>query len=128
MALFVGAVGAVGALATSPSYAAESVPSGAHSVAGLQLPDRPSGHASRTASTSALSSEPDSLAAPTSVTVKVGDSLWSIAARSLPADASQAQIATATDRWHHANRAVIGADPNVLFPGQQLTPPSGKDI
>lgn len=121
-------VGAVGALAAAPSYAAESMPGGTHSVAGLQLPDRPDGSASRAAPTTPPPSGSDTLPAPTSVTVTPGDSLWGIAARSLPSDASAAQIVTETARWHRANRAVIGANPHVLFPGQQLTPPSGKDI
>lgn len=122
-------VGAAGVLVISPAHAEPAPqPAAPHAVAGLQLPDRPSGAAARTASEPVRASKPPAIPAPTSITVEAGDSLWSIAARSLPPDASMAQIATATQRWHHANRAVIGADPDVLFPGQQLTSPPGKDL
>lgn len=50
---------------------------------------------------------------PKTYTVKPGDSLWAIAKRTL-GDGS---------RWkeiYNANRSIIGADPNVLKPGQQL--------
>ena len=60
------------------------------------------------------------------VTVRPGDSLWRIAARSLsPAGAapSDAAIAAAWPQWYAANRALIGADPGLIHPGQRLTPP-----
>ncbi len=57
------------------------------------------------------------------VVVRRGDSLWDIAARHLGADASAAEIATEWPRWHAANAAVIGADPDLLLPGQRLLPP-----
>jgi nucleoid-associated protein YgaU len=62
------------------------------------------------------------------VTVRRGDSLWSITARHLGPGASDAEIALAWPRWYAANRDVIGADPDQLVPGQQLyPPPSGED-
>lgn len=62
------------------------------------------------------------------VTVRRGDSLWSITARHLGPGASDAEIALAWPRWYAANRDVIGADPDDLVPGQQLCPPpSGED-
>jgi nucleoid-associated protein YgaU len=62
------------------------------------------------------------------VTVRRGDSLWSIAARHLGPGASDAEIALAWPRWYAANRRVIGADPDRLAPGQQLCPPpAGED-
>ena len=58
------------------------------------------------------------------VTVRRGDSLWSIVARHLGPGASDAQVAHEWPHWYAANRAVIGEDPDVLVPGQQLRPPS----
>lgn len=57
------------------------------------------------------------------VTVRRGDSLWSIVARHLGPDASDAEIAHEWPRWFHANAAVIGDDPDLVLPGQQLVPP-----
>jgi hypothetical protein len=62
------------------------------------------------------------------VTVRRGDSLWSIAARHLGPGASDAEIALAWPRWYAANRDLIGTDPDHLLPGQQLCPPpAGED-
>ncbi|MDQ6875284.1 MAG: LysM peptidoglycan-binding domain-containing protein [Actinomycetota bacterium] len=58
------------------------------------------------------------------VTVRPGDSLWSISREHLPAGAGNAAVAAAWPRWYAANRTVIGADPNRLLPGQQLRPPT----
>jgi nucleoid-associated protein YgaU len=58
------------------------------------------------------------------VTVQAGDSLWRIAATHLGADATSAQIAEAWPRWYAANRAVIGADPALIRPGQVLSAPT----
>ncbi|KRE50340.1 hypothetical protein ASG92_08580 [Arthrobacter sp. Soil736] len=57
------------------------------------------------------------------VAVRAGDSLWTIAARALGPAASDVEIAVQWPRWYDANRNVIGADPNVLLPGQVLKPP-----
>jgi nucleoid-associated protein YgaU len=59
------------------------------------------------------------------VVVRRGDSLWEIAARHLGPDASAADVAVEWPRWHQANRDVIGADPDLLIPGQRLVPPAG---
>ncbi len=61
--------------------------------------------------------------APTTVTVRSGDTLWTIAAHQLPAGASAAQIDAAWRAWYATNRDVIGADPDLILPGQQLTSP-----
>lgn len=58
------------------------------------------------------------------VVVEAGDSLWSIAARHLPPGATDAQIAAAWPHWYQANSAVIGADPDLVRPGQVLTAPA----
>lgn len=60
---------------------------------------------------------------PDRVVVEPGDSLWSLAAASLGPDASAARIAEAWPRWHAANLALIGADPDLIHPGQALTVP-----
>jgi hypothetical protein len=57
------------------------------------------------------------------IVVRRGDTLWSITARHLGGAATDAEIAQAWPRWYLANRAVIGADPDLLLPGQILTPP-----
>lgn len=58
------------------------------------------------------------------VVVRAGDSLWSIAARHLGADASDAEIAAAWPRWYASNTDVIGADPSLILPGQALRVPT----
>ncbi len=59
------------------------------------------------------------------VVVRRGDTLWSIAARQLGPDASEAEIAAAWPRWFSANRHVVGSDPDLLLPGQVLRAPEG---
>ncbi|MFM6847559.1 MAG: LysM peptidoglycan-binding domain-containing protein, partial [Terrabacter sp.] len=58
------------------------------------------------------------------VTVRRGDTLWSVAARHLGPDATDAHVAREWPRWYAANRDLIGDDPDLLVPGQQLRPPS----
>lgn len=59
----------------------------------------------------------------TTATVRPGDSLWSIAERHLPPDATDAQVAHAVTSWYSQNREVIGDDPDIIHPGQQLREP-----
>jgi hypothetical protein len=103
-------VGAVGALALSPAQADRSPAhtTAQHSLSGLRLPDRPT----------------TVTAIDRSVIVKPGDTLWAIAARSLPPGASDADIARACTRWYASNRDVIGDDPDLIHPLQHLTPPT----
>ena len=62
-----------------------------------------------------------------------GDCLWDIAAgwltaqRSAPdaAAVSDAEVLAAVQAWWQTNAAVIGPDPDLLLPGQVLTPPAG---
>ncbi|CAN5734493.1 hypothetical protein BH24ACT8_BH24ACT8_10330 [soil metagenome] len=66
--------------------------------------------------------------APTdSVIVRSGDTLWSIAASHLGPDATVAEIAAQWPRWFDANREVIGNDPDLILPGQQLRPPAHQN-
>jgi hypothetical protein len=59
------------------------------------------------------------------VTVRTGDSLWSLAATRLGPLASDADIAREWPRLYQANRAVIGESPHLLRPGQILRLPGG---
>ncbi|GAA4721042.1 hypothetical protein GCM10023216_07650 [Isoptericola chiayiensis] len=52
-----------------------------------------------------------------------GDTLWDIAARDLPADAGAADVLREVTRWHETNRDTIGADPDLILPGQVLQTP-----
>jgi nucleoid-associated protein YgaU len=60
------------------------------------------------------------------VTVRPGDSLWLIAARRLGVGATPRQIDAAWREWYAANQALIGADPNVIHPGQVLVDPGAR--
>jgi nucleoid-associated protein YgaU len=64
---------------------------------------------------------------PLRAVVRPGDSLWSIAAAELGPDATDTQIAARWPRWYAANRHSIGADPDLIHPGQVLrTPPADR--
>jgi nucleoid-associated protein YgaU len=54
--------------------------------------------------------------------VQPGDTLWDIAAQVLESQ-DQARIARYWPAIHRANRAVIGANPNLILPGQILKLP-----
>ncbi|MET0929294.1 MAG: LysM domain-containing protein [Aeromicrobium sp.] len=117
--------GAAGALVLGPAHAEQAVGPDTgiqHSVSGLLLPDRPD-----IARSHHRTPPPTPPASDRSVTVRPGDTLWAIAARSLPSGATARQVADATRAWHDANRDVIGDDPDLIFPTQRLEPPSGKD-
>jgi LysM repeat protein len=90
-------------------------PATATLVSGLPLPDRATGSAAPA---------PAPAPAPAhSVVVHRGDTLWSLARREL---GSRADNAAVTGRWHAIytlNRGVVGADPDVIHPGQQLRLP-----
>jgi len=55
--------------------------------------------------------------------VRTGDTLWAIAARRLPPDASDADVAGAWPRWFRRNRGLIGPDPDLIRPGTRLRVP-----
>jgi hypothetical protein len=57
-----------------------------------------------------------------------GDCLWDIAAgwlerRQPGVEVTDTAVREATQAWWRANAAVIGADPDLLLPGQVLRPP-----
>jgi nucleoid-associated protein YgaU len=58
------------------------------------------------------------------VVVHPGDSLWSIAAASLPEGSRASDVARAWPVIYQANRALIGPDPGLLRPGEELTIPT----
>lgn len=58
-----------------------------------------------------------------SVVVVRGDSLWRIAAEHLGPQATDAEIAEAWPAWYEANADVIGDDPDLIYPGQELRVP-----
>jgi LysM repeat protein len=92
-------------------------------VAGLPLPERAALTTHPRVVTVSRSHEPPG---PT-VVVAAGDTLWSIAARGLPASAPDAVIARRWRAIYAANRSRIGPDPDLIVPGQRLLLP-GKDL
>ena len=57
------------------------------------------------------------------IVVRPGDSLWRLAAERLPGDADDATIAHTWQRLYAANHDVVGADPDLILPGQRLARP-----
>lgn len=58
-----------------------------------------------------------------SVVVRPGDSLWSISEERLGPDATPRRILNGAEQIHALNRARIGADPDLIFAGQELLVP-----
>lgn len=58
------------------------------------------------------------------VVVRRGDTLWAIARQHLGPGATDAEVAHEWPRWHQANQAVIGPDPDRLLPGMVLQAPT----
>jgi nucleoid-associated protein YgaU len=81
-------------------------------VDGLRLPDRP------------MVADTEPVAERSPVVVQRGDTLWAIARDRLGPGAEVAATAREVERWHAANREVIGQDPDLIHPGQRLDPPS----
>ncbi|MEO6513036.1 MAG: LysM domain-containing protein, partial [Nocardioides sp.] len=102
-----------------PAGATGGAPAGPEVLQGLRLPERigvePPSPAPR----------PAAVATPRArQTVRPGDTLWSLSAVRLGADATTAEIAAAWPRLYAANRGVIGPDPAHIEPGQHLTFPA----
>ncbi|HEX6248413.1 MAG TPA: LysM domain-containing protein [Nocardioidaceae bacterium] len=93
-------------------------------LSGLPLPDRPVGAASRVRGRATVARpEP----ATPRYRVRPGDSLWSIAAQHLVGTPSPAEVDAAWRRLYHANRLVVGDDPDLLTTGSWLVLPSDPD-
>ncbi len=83
---------------------------------GLRVPDRPVG---------ALGApRAPASAADRSWTVHAGDCLWSLAEAHLGGRPTAAEVDRAWRTVYRANRAAIGADPDLLRPGTRLTVPA----
>jgi nucleoid-associated protein YgaU len=113
------------ARATASNAVAHSLPQLGGALAALDRPslDRPS--LDRPSLDRPVIDRPLTLAPPPA-TVRRGDSLWLIAERGLGHGASNSAIAAEWPRWYAANRAVIGDDPDLVLPGQQLRPPDSS--
>ena len=81
-------------------------------LAGLPLPERAVGPAQATAHATSRTT-----------VVRRGDTLWALAAAELGPGASAADIAVRWRLVYQRNRAVIGADPDLIRPGQLLRLP-----
>lgn len=94
-------------------------PGSAALVHGLPLPDRASavGHVAHLLRRQGPSG-------PTEVRVRPGDTLWDLAAALLPPGAGDAAVDAAWRRLYHANRGVVGDDPDLIRPGQRLALPA----
>lgn len=86
-------------------------------LTGLVVPDRLAQPGHR------IESAPKGPPAATRHLVQAGDTLWDIAAANLPASATQAQVSRYWHSVYSANLAVIGADPDLIRPGQLLELP-----
>ena len=62
----------------------------------------------------------------TQVIVEPGDCLWNLAKARLD-HPTNAQTLAATLAWYAANEDVIGADPNLIVPGQVLDQPPEQE-
>jgi hypothetical protein len=60
------------------------------------------------------------------VDVRQGDSLWRLAEAGLPAEASAADIDRQWRAIWRANKHTVGADPDLILPGQHLTIPEAR--
>jgi hypothetical protein len=120
---------ALAASATAPAVADSTAgrppaPDAGHTVTGLPLPDR--------VATAPPASHPSAVERPPVPTdevhvVTVGETLWAIAARSLPNAASDAAI---DQRWREiwaANRRAVGPDPDLIHPGATVHLPPVKE-
>lgn len=100
-------------------------------VVGLPLPDRTTtttewigAVSSPDAPTEPSTSAPREEAVPDRVRVQPGDTLWSIARGSLPAGASASEVSRRWRAIYETNRSTVGADPDLIHPGQLLHLPT----
>jgi nucleoid-associated protein YgaU len=107
LALAACGVALVGSLVSPAAHASTDVP-GPDLLTGLPMPERAVGPAR---------------AGQRTVVVERGDTLWSVAAVELGPRATDREISDGWQRVYRSNRAVIGSDPDRIFPGQHLRLP-----
>ncbi len=93
---------------TPPRLEQSCPPSCADRLTGLRLPDLPARE------------QPTH---PTTLRVRPGDCLWTLAGGLLPPSADDAEISALTQAIYRANHDRIGPDPDLIFPGTLLTDP-----
>lgn len=117
---------AVVAGVSSPALAGAH--SGDHSLVGLPMPDRAVADRVVPVARPAPRLAPVAVArAPAPITVRAGDSLWSIAASGLGPGAEVAEIDAAWRALYAANREAIGSDPDLIRPGLDLEPAPNRE-
>jgi nucleoid-associated protein YgaU len=107
------ALGTTAFAAPAAAASTSSSPPLPNALAGLPLPDRPSGRAPA----------PAPNASPLTHTVAAGESLWSIAADRLAPGAPSARVDRAWRHLYDANRSRLGDDPDLIRPGTVLRLP-----
>ncbi|HWJ67506.1 MAG TPA: LysM peptidoglycan-binding domain-containing protein [Nocardioides sp.] len=95
-------------IAHAAAHDGPRAPLAAGALDGLPLPDRAEGGAGSRDNGAPV------------VQVRPGDSLWSIAARTLGPHASAADLTSYWHRIHARNATTIGPDPDLVHPGQRL--------
>lgn len=110
----------------TPGDLHEDRTSGSSSLAGLPYPDRAAG--APVGAITTVGPPRDRVVRPgrppaRAVTVRPGDTLWGLARAELGRDAEDAAIAERWRQIYAANRAVIGADPDLIHPAQRLRVP-----
>jgi hypothetical protein len=112
------AVGLAGPVHATPQEQHRELPQArgsASGLAGLPYPDRPGGR-------------PGSTARAEVVVVRPGDSLWAIAEHDLGPAATNADVEARWRDIYAANRAAVGADPDLIRPAVRLRlPPRTAD-
>jgi nucleoid-associated protein YgaU len=108
----------VAMVASAPAATADDQHPQPATIAGLPMPDRATGPAHHP-----TSQHPTSQAARI-VVVRPGDCLWHLAAAGLRPGADPDEIAARSHAIYELNRTLIGADPNLILPGQRLVVPA----
>lgn len=116
----------------APAYAD---PGGPDALDGLPLPDRTTTTAQWIGSLARARDQapprpavaPEGPAGPAEVRVSPGDTLWQLAEDELGASAQPSDVERRWREVYLANRDVVGADPDLIRPGQRLTLPGTTD-
>jgi hypothetical protein len=121
----------------APAYAGTADPDGppgrapaSEVLTGLPLPDRTTTTAQWLGSLADHRSQPaasPATAPPGAVRVSPGDTLWDLAEQSLGPGAGPAEVERRWRQIYAANRDVVGADPDLIRPGQRLLLPTTDD-